>query len=383
MRVLFISVPAAGHVFTLVPLAWAFRSAGHEVLVALAERPEWAAGAGLPVVDVAPGYSAVTIAQKVLEDDPGFAEAWFRSVGPDRDISPRAPMFAGFNRPLVAGTMEVVDQWRPDLVVYEQTTTVGAMAAARLGVPAVQRNLGPFTTGRTHQLTAGLLSDLCEEYGVPAIPRPAMILERLPPSMLHARPEGGFMGGHSYDGGGVLGGLWRQRPQRPRVVLSLGGGFSARFFGLGTLPPVIEAASKVDADFVLALGNVDTSALGTLPPNVRPADGWVPFGELFRTCSAVVHHGGANTVMSAVEAGIPQMVALDPQDVASEAIGQDVSDRGIGLTAPAEEITATMLERLLEDETLRTATAEVHTEVAGLPSPAAVAAELAGLVARL
>ncbi|MFD0534607.1 hypothetical protein ACFQY7_13370 [Actinomadura luteofluorescens] len=154
MRVLFISVPAASHVFTLVPLAWAFRSAGHEVLVALAERPEWATGAGLPVVDVAPGYDAVAIAQKVLEDDPEFAETWFRSVGPDRDISPRAPMFAGFNRPLVPGTMEVVDQWRPDLVVYEQTTTAGAMAAARLGVPAVQRNLGPFTTGRTHQLTA-------------------------------------------------------------------------------------------------------------------------------------------------------------------------------------------------------------------------------------
>ena len=134
---------------------------------------------------------------------------------------------------------------------------------------------------------------------------------------------------------------------------------------------------------MLALGKVDASALGTLPANVRPADGWVPFGELFRTCSAVVHHGGANTVLTAVEAGIPQMVALDPQDVASEAIGQDVRDRGIGLMAPADEITATMLERLLEDETLRTATAEVRTEVAGLPSPTAVAAELADLVARL
>lgn len=383
MRVLFISVPAAGHVFTLVPLAWAFRSVGHDVLVALAERPDWAANAGLPVVDVAPGYDAVSIARQVFEDDPAFENTWYQSVGPDRDISPRAPMFAGFNRPLVSGTMELADRWRPDLVVYEQTTTVGPMAAAKLGVPAVQRNLGPFTTGRTHQLTAGLLSDLCGEHGIPAIPRAAMILERMPPSMLSAGPEGRFMGGHSYDGGGVLGEPWRQRPDRPRVVLSLGGGFSARFFGLGTLPPVIEAAAKVDADFVLALGSADTESLGTLPPNVRPADGWIPFGEVFRRSSAVVHHGGANTVMTAVEAGIPQLIALDPQDVTSEAIGQDVTDRGIGLVSPADEITTATLERLLDDETLRTATAEVHTEVAALPSPAAVAGELADLVARL
>ena len=34
MRILFTTAPLSGHYFPLVPLAWACRSIGHEVLVA-------------------------------------------------------------------------------------------------------------------------------------------------------------------------------------------------------------------------------------------------------------------------------------------------------------------------------------------------------------
>jgi calicheamicinone 4-hydroxyamino-4,6-dideoxy-alpha-D-glucosyltransferase len=62
---------------------------------------------------------------------------WNVPATPDMTITPRAPMFAAINRPLVAGIVEVADRWRPDLLVYEQTATVGPMVA-RLGVPAVE-----------------------------------------------------------------------------------------------------------------------------------------------------------------------------------------------------------------------------------------------------
>jgi len=48
MRVLFTSVPAVGHFLPVVPLAMAFRAAGHEVLVAVGEHAVVAARAGLP-----------------------------------------------------------------------------------------------------------------------------------------------------------------------------------------------------------------------------------------------------------------------------------------------------------------------------------------------
>lgn len=382
MRVLLTSVPAVGHFFPLVPLAHAFRAAGHEVLVVLAEHPEWAVQAGLPVIDPAPGYDAVGTAMQVFEDDPAFRDEWFTDIGPDRDISPRAPMFAAFNRPLVAGTLEVAEQWRPHLVVHEQTTTVGAMVAAKLGVPAVQRNIGPVLTNRTHQLTARLLADECEKHQIPAIPQTAAIVELLPPSMLTAAPEGWFMGGAPYNGGGLLADGLPSRTGRPRIALSMGGGFSAKFFGLGAMHPLLAAAAEVDADFVLALGHADISTLGTLPPNVRPS-GWVPFGELFRSCSAVVHHGGGSTALAAIDAGIPQMVALDPADKGSGPLAGSVRERGVGLVAAPDDVTPALLTQLVEDEALRTATAEVRTEMAGLPTPAAVAGRLAKLAARL
>lgn len=382
MRVLLTSVPAVGHFFPLVPLAHAFRAAGHEVLVALAEHPEWAASAGLPVVDPAPGYEAVAIAMRTLEEDPAFRDEWFQQIGPDRDISPRARMFAGFNAPLVAGTLELAESWRPHLVVHEQTTSVGAMVAAKLGVPAVQRNIGPVVTNRTHQLTAELLGDLCEKYGIPPVPATAAIVELLPPSMLTAPAEGWFMGGAPYNGGGLLGHALPRKPDRPQVVLSMGGGFSAKFFGLGAMHPLLASAAEVDADFVLALGSADISGLGPLPPNVRPS-GWIPFGELFRTCTAVVHHGGGSTALAAIDAGIPQLVALDPADVGSGPLAASVRERGVGLVAAPDDVTPAILERLIGDEALRTATLEVRTEIAGLPSPAAVATRLSDLAARL
>ena len=55
MRALFIASPGVGHAFPMVPLAWALRADGHEVLVATAADGLAVAQAGLPVVDLLPG----------------------------------------------------------------------------------------------------------------------------------------------------------------------------------------------------------------------------------------------------------------------------------------------------------------------------------------
>jgi UDP:flavonoid glycosyltransferase YjiC (YdhE family) len=53
MRALFVANPMVGHVLPLVPLATAFREAGHEVVLASAAEGANAAGkAGLEVRDV-------------------------------------------------------------------------------------------------------------------------------------------------------------------------------------------------------------------------------------------------------------------------------------------------------------------------------------------
>ncbi|MGW4393767.1 glycosyltransferase [Amycolatopsis nivea] len=381
MRILVTSVPAIGHFLPVVPLAHAFRAAGHEVLVALAEHGQVAASAGLPVVDVAPDYDSVAVTSGVLRDDPAFhANVWNVTVTPGMTIAPRAPMFAAINRPLVPGTVELADRWRPDLVVYEQTATVGPMVAARLGIPSVQQNIAILSTGDTHPATAALLGDLCDEYEIPELRPPLMTLEVIPPSMLSVPAEGWCLGGRPYNGGGVLGSELPGRPARPQVAVTLGSGFSAEFYGLGALEPVIEAAAEVDADFLIALGADVTDRLGPVPANVRSLDRWFPYTELFRTCAAVVHHGGGGSIMTAIDAGVPQMVVRSEGDPGGKIMGDAVQDRGLGISTTPAEVTAELLNRLLTDDTFKRATAEVRAEVAALPTPATVAARLTGMM---
>ena len=63
MRFLLTTVPGAGHLFPLVPLAWSLRSLGHEILLATAGAGTvFGPGAGLTTVDVAPGLEVEAIA---------------------------------------------------------------------------------------------------------------------------------------------------------------------------------------------------------------------------------------------------------------------------------------------------------------------------------
>jgi len=375
MRVLFASVPAVGHLFPLVPFAWAFRAVGHEVLVASAEHTGRAADCGLQVVDVAPGYSALAVLQQLPQDHPELLESFGNQTLPV-DPTPWAPVFAAINRPLVDRTMDLVDDWRPDLVVYEQVATYGLLAAARAGVPAIQRNLGVYTSGRMHQETAGHLADVCARYGISDLPTPAGVLEFMPPSMLPREPEGWFTR-YVPPGGGLLGDRLPERPDRPRIVVTMGTN-APRFYGLGTVAKVIAAASTVDAEFVVALGDVDPAPLGELPSNVRTV-GWMPLAALLRTAVGVVHHGGGGTAMAAIDAGIPQLIVLDPMDGTQQTTGDAVRERGIGLTTTPDEIDATLLKQLLTDDAMRRASAEVRDEMAALPSPAQLVPRLAAL----
>ncbi|MFJ1973668.1 glycosyltransferase [Streptomyces sp. NPDC087903] len=66
-----------------------------------------------------------------------------------------------------------------------------------------------------------------------------------------------------------------------------------------------EQAAAVDAEFLLTVGDTDLTPLGELPPNVRPLTPWVSLAHLLNVCDAVVHHGGAGSMMAAAPSGYP------------------------------------------------------------------------------
>ncbi|MEQ4715034.1 nucleotide disphospho-sugar-binding domain-containing protein [Nonomuraea sp. B19D2] len=356
MRVLFCCTPGTSKLFSLVPLAWAAQSAGHDVLVTFAQQADVAATTGLQVVDVAPGFDWAAMFRGPKGSVP--RESVTSAHAPMDQNTAYAMTVAAMNRPLVDRAVETARQWRPDLVVYEQTATYGLVVAAHVGVPAVQRNLGIIRTNDLHATTGEML-------GAPALPRPGLILEYVPPSMLpFSEPEGVFMRYLPYVGGGMTD-LPEPRPDRPRVVITMGATKSVahRFHGLSQ---TLAAAAELDAEFLLALGGVDP---GQLPPNVLPI-GWTPMNLLLRTSTAVIHHGGGGTTMAAVAAGTPQLLAGDPRFLDNQTMGAAVQSCGIGIVASQDEVTPEMLTRLITDEKLRKATMEVREEWASLPSPA-------------
>ncbi len=217
------------------------------------------------------------------------------------------------------------------------------------------------------------MADVFDRHGVLELPEHRVILDVAPPSMLAEGTEGWPMQYVPYNGGGVLPKWLATRPERSRVAVTLG---TVAFGGdsVSALERIINAAAGVDAEFVLATGDGDISALGTLPDNVRAA-GWLALNALLPSCSALIHHGGSGTTVTALEAGVPQLLLPGGADRHINAAA--VQQRGAGVIAEVEDIDTDLVATVLHDAAMRSAAADVRAEIHGLPAPSAIAARLA------
>ncbi len=138
---------------------------------------------------------------------------------------------------------------------------------------------------------------------------------------------------------------------------------------------IVDVAAGMDAEFVLAVGKTD---LGDLPDNVVAVP-WVPLNELLRTCTAVIHHGGAGTTLTAADAALPQIVVPDGADRYANA--DAVHERGIGVSTTPDAVDADLVEWLLKADKPRAAAAEVRDEMHGMPTPASLVPRIVELAA--
>lgn len=366
MRVMFVAAPIRVHALPLVPLAWAVRAAGHEVLVATAGGGAAVADGGLPVVDVAPGIDVRSSFQPLFRRHAGLEDP--------RDATPAetatiAEVFGDINDRMADGAVAAGVRWRPRLVVHDTSAAVGALVAARLGVPAVRHEIYPEGsrgfTGRILAHLAGTAARCGTE-----LPAAGPMIDTIPPSLASGDRHGWSMRCVPYSSGGRVPRWLLAEPDRPRIAVTMGTAWGTA----GPLRRIVRAAADVDAEFLLALG--DTGPPGALPPNVRPL-GWMPLSELLPRCSGVIHHGGGGTTFAALAAGVPQLVF--PGGIAHFAGARAVCDRGAGLLRGPDDIDADLLRRLLDDDAVRSAAADVGKEVAAMPAPADLVAPLTAL----
>ncbi|MFJ7210200.1 glycosyltransferase [Amycolatopsis sp. NPDC098790] len=386
MRLLFTSLGSFGHTFPLVPLAVAARDAGHDVVFATSEDflPQLTkagletAAAGLAIKD-AFGQVFASSGRSGPRRPPGEV--------PPEVLRPIVAKVFGELMPkrFVADLLPLFSRFRPDLVVSEAGNSGGAFAAIKAGIPVVAHGFGrvssddPMVTRirdaiREHGASLGIpvgedlafggpFIDICPE----SVQDPGFLArtKRVP-----LRPVGWSEPGELP--AGVL------DRTRPLVYLTLGTAMGHA----GVLSSAIAGLSGLDADVLVATGpTVDPAALGEVPANVR-LEAWVPQSELLPHVDLVVHHGGSGTTLGAFGAGLPQL--LLPQGADQFTNADAVSAAGVGSRLLAHEVTAdavaTKARHLLTDTSVRDAARTLAAEVAAMPSPPEVAAQLPTLV---
>jgi UDP:flavonoid glycosyltransferase YjiC (YdhE family) len=364
MRVLITASPGIGHIFPTVSTAWALRAAGHDVLLATGGHHELAGNAGLQVVDTAPGVDFAQVFRGFFAEhgapvgDPG-------SDRPEEMIDFVGSMFAVVSKRFVDRTVALAREWRPDLVLYTPMQGAGPLAARVVGVPAIAHSIGINQPAMLWQAVARHLAAEYERFGVTP-GEAAAVLDVSPPSMRDPRADSLSMRYVPYNGGAVLP-PWVLAPrERPLVTVTLGS-VVPNMGGVGALRPFVAAAGAAPADFVITLGGADRAAFGSLPDNVRLVD-WVPLSAVLANSAAVIHHGGAGTTLTALDAGLPQLVL--PQAADQFLNAGAVAKSGAGAVVAPEELDAVRIAELLSDGPMRAAAQGVADEMAGQPTPA-------------
>jgi hypothetical protein len=370
MRVLFTSTPGRGHVQPMLPLADALSSAGHdlrwaaaeEVCLRLREQGLDAVGAGLGAADAAPvGPPPREVAELPVAERSNFMFARF--FGPRRA------------EPMLADLLPIVEDWRPELLVCDQAELAGPIAAAVAGVPNVTHAFGHLLPAPRVARASDAVAELWSRHGLE--PRPFagtydhLYVDIYPPGL--QTDETAHVGDRQL--------------LRPVILPHADSSEALLWVTFGTVwnedlalfSTAVEAVSALPVHVVVTLGpGHDPGALGEQPSNVEVA-AFIPQAELLPRCAAVVSHAGSGTFLAALAAGAPQVllpVAAD-QFLNAEA----ARAAGVAVALWPDEVSVASVrsatERVLGDPGMREAAGRVRDEIAAMPTPEAVADELA------
>ena len=396
MRVLFTMSAWPTHYFSMVPLAWAFRSAGHEVRVAC--QPSMAdtvMRSGQVAVPLGPDvdYLAIrrrTLAYELTDDEkPQTEEEWSKVLEQE---GPRN-VFAAWQEATQSNIGDLValaQQWRPDLIVSDTMSPGGLVAARVTGVAGIRHLWAPDILGSTEgerimPMLPGFREPY-EQYGLDFDGDPAAwTVDPCPPSMqpppAATRLQVRWI---PYNGPGVVPDWVLDRPLLPRVCVTWGTSTAGTTGKDGYLvPTVVRALSDLDVEVIVAVGSADQGLLGELSDQVKVVEG-LPLHALMPTCELIVHQGGASTMLTAAYHGVRQLaISHLPEQVKDAAA---LASTGAGVQLPREEADADRIRvsaaRLLHAPEFRTAAERLRTEILAQPTPSELVTKIEQLVSK-
>ncbi|MFF5187969.1 nucleotide disphospho-sugar-binding domain-containing protein [Streptomyces sp. NPDC000345] len=400
MRVLFTTFPSESHLHALVPLAWACRAAGHEVIVA--STPALApaiVSCGLPAVPVGRDVDLAALSTgtrlAAWHDADGWPQGWTERPGllGARRLE-LLENLAGLQF-AIAATMApdlvaFARVWRPDVVVNDAVTYAGPVAAAVLGVPCVSQLWGSPGVHRLEMRGLGTeplpgYADLFARFGAPVVD-PVAWIDPCPGSLQYAHTLPAWQSRYVHHNGAARIPPWvLARPERPRICLTWGQ-TTAQLLGRGGLTvfgKAVRALGELDAEVVLVTTAEQAGQLGDLPDNTRAALS-LPLHALLPGCAAIVHHGGSGTAMTAVNFGVPQLTVtrrpepgLAGERLAAAGVGRHLTHSRVENDPHAIGTLRDEAGALLTEPAYRKAAEELRREALSRPAPAQLVARLA------
>jgi len=407
MRLLFTTFPSPSHLYPMVPMMWACRAAGHEVLVAsttelvpaMRETGVAAADAG-PDRDLADTIHSPRLA--TWHEQSRWPVDW--PLHPEVLDGDQLALLANLGRrqaltaeSMLDGLIGVATDFRPDVVVHDAVSYAGPVVAAVCGVPNISHLWGSPGLQRLEMVELGekpqdAYAALFDKYDVPPRIWPTGWLDPCPPPMALRSDAAGYLPVRyvPYNGPGVLPADLAVHHDR-RVCVTWGA-TTAKLMGgsmAGLFRMSVEAAAAVDgAEVVVATTAAQRELLGTLPERVRVVES-VPLHQLLPYCGAIIHHGGAGSTVTAAVHGRPQLIitrrpepTLNGSRLARTGAGRhlthdEVPEGPDGVRTLRDHVSA-----LLDDPGYATAARRLAESIAAQPAPSAVLPALEDLVAR-
>jgi MGT family glycosyltransferase len=369
---LFSSTPELSHLAPQLPLALELQSRGHDVLVACSSRlGDYARRNGLRAVPC--GLD--------LDPDRVFSDL---PVDVPPDLTPETmsrwavrAIFAKILAPPMARDLRrIAEEFRPDVMVRDRGEYAAWVVAHALGVPGITLTFG-LLPDRSHDAHArDALDELRRQQGLSPDPSLATLYDApvLVPAP-HAYADTGvavlpsvhFVQPMLSDASGEeeLPSWVSRLGGRPVVYVTMGNIFNRP----ALFKPVIEALASEPIDVIVTVGRaLDPARFGSQPPSVH-IERYIPQSLLLDRVDAIVCHGGFNTVMGALRAGVPLVIA--PLNADQPIHASRCRALGAAIVVAAKPLDSaevrTAVRAVLEKSAIREAARAIAADIAALP----------------
>ena len=332
MRILCTFVGGLGHLAPLLPLARAVQAAGHEVAIAgsggLVPRIE-EAGFRAFATSPPPHHSGAPTARDLTPLDVMDARATeleFAHNFGDRGA-----------RRMAGAVPALIEDFRPDLVLRDETDLGTTIAAELLGVPVATHLVLASGLLVRPELVGPQLDAVRAEHGLPPDPgltrlTSGLVLSDFPPSFRSPDSPLRLEPTHYRS---VTSPRTPRGTGRPLVYVTLGTIFNKTSGDL--FERLLAGLAGVDTDVVVTVGReLDPAQFGPQPPHVR-VERFVPQDEVLPDADLVVSHGGSGSLMATLAHGLPSLLLPLGADQPHNALRAEE----LGVAAAIDAATAT------------------------------------------